>query len=405
MRRAARLALILCIAASLGACGSGSDTSSGAKPGETKPGSSDWMSWVKLSNGPPFRIEVVSATSGVYSRAGDELRVGAGQAVDDYNLRDGIIGRAVTLRAADDKCDPKYAQAIARGIAAQHIGIVVGHLCPAATIAAASVYSENHILLLAPTTTDPALTDEAAARGSIDIIRVAPRDDQQGPLLAKHIRDRYPGASVALVSDGTPYGQTITGSTRQALLAAGVHLVLDETVVPAPAADASLVERLKAAQAGVVIYGGATADGARLLLEMRRQGSKAAFGGGNTLFAPEFWSIAGSAAEGAFTAWLPDPTSIMVGALQPLSSADAGLTSGLGTGINGYTLYAYAAVQVFAQAAARAKSIDPIQVAKAIRQGSYDTIVGTLTFDAKGDAQGLGFTIYAWHNGGYVTFN
>lgn len=406
MRCASRAALVLCALATLAACG-GSGSKSAAPPGTAaaKSDSSSWLPDIKLSGGKPFYIALVSATTGPYARQGDELRAGVGQAVDDLDANGGVLDRVMVMRPVDDRCDPKYAQAIARGIAAQHIQIVIGHLCPAATLAAADIYGEAGILLLAPTTTDDALTDDAAARGRIDIVRVAPRDDEQGALLAHHLRTAYPNAPVALVSDGTEYGKTIVDSTRRALVAAGVHPVLDETVVPASEAYASLVGRMKAAGVGAVIYGGASADGAHLLLEMRHQGLAAAFGGGSLLFAPQFWTVAQSAAEGTFMPWLPDPAKIMSGTLQPYAGNRGGYSSGLGMGIQGYTLYGYAAVQVFAQAATRANSIDPLAVAKAIRQGSYQTVIGRLTFDAKGDAQGLGFVLYAWHNGGYVSFN
>jgi branched-chain amino acid transport system substrate-binding protein len=401
MWHALRAAMILSLVAALAACGSSSDQ---GKSDSAQPDAAKSHAWYEWGSHPPIQIAAVAPMSGKLSRAGNELIDGVVQATDVLTTQGGVVDTVVTLHRTDDRCDPTYAQAVARGLALQHVNIVVGHLCPAATLAAAPIYSESNILLLAPTTTDPALTDDAAARGSIDIIRVAPRDDAQGAVLAKHILAHYPGASVALVQDGTPYGRTIVDATRNALAAAGVRPVLDETVVPAPEADASLVGRLKAAQASVVIYGGTAADGAALLLEMRRGGLKSAFGGGNSLFAPDFWHLAGSAAEGAFTAWLPDPVSIMKGTYQPIVTNSGGVMGGLGTGVTGYTLYAYAAVQVFAEAAQRAKSLDPLVVAKAIREGSYDTVLGRLSFDAKGDARGLGFTIYAWHDGGYVTF-
>ena len=48
----------------------------------------------------------------------------------------------------------------------------------------------------------------------------------------------------------------------------------------------------------------------------------------------------------------------------------------------GYTLFTYAAVKVWADAAKKANSIEAAKVAAALRQGTYDSAVGPLTYDA-----------------------
>ena len=56
----------------------------------------------------------------------------------------------------------------------------------------------------------------------------------------------------------------------------------------------------------------------------------------------------------------------------------------------GYTLFTYAAVKVWADAANKAKSTDAAAVAAALRTGTYDSAVGPLTYDAEGRHQGSG---------------
>ena len=67
----------------------------------------------------------------------------------------------------------------------------------------------------------------------------------------------------------------------------------------------------------------------------------------------------------------------------------------------GFTLYAYAAVQVFAEAVRRAGSIDLGALVKVLHEGAYDTVLGPVTFDEKGDVRGFRYEMYRWHDGRY----
>jgi ABC-type branched-subunit amino acid transport system substrate-binding protein len=67
----------------------------------------------------------------------------------------------------------------------------------------------------------------------------------------------------------------------------------------------------------------------------------------------------------------------------------------------GYVMYAYAAMQLFAQAAEQAKSVKYADLEKAMRGGSFDTVIGKLSFDAKGDNKLPGFMVYQWKGGQY----
>ncbi len=68
----------------------------------------------------------------------------------------------------------------------------------------------------------------------------------------------------------------------------------------------------------------------------------------------------------------------------------------------GYVLYTYAAVQVWAQAAQKANSTDPKKVAAAMHTGTWQTVLGPITFDKKGDVTVSDYVFYIWANGSYA---
>jgi branched-chain amino acid transport system substrate-binding protein len=67
----------------------------------------------------------------------------------------------------------------------------------------------------------------------------------------------------------------------------------------------------------------------------------------------------------------------------------------------GYTLYAYAAIQIFSEAAKKAGSTSLESIEKTLHQSTYETVLGPITFDAKGDVNGLHYLMYRWHNQRY----
>jgi branched-chain amino acid transport system substrate-binding protein len=55
---------------------------------------------------------------------------------------------------------------------------------------------------------------------------------------------------------------------------------------------------------------------------------------------------------------------------------------------------------VWSQAATKAGTTDPQKVAAAIKAGSWDTVLGKMSFDKKGDMTALGWAVYKWDRSG-----
>ena len=68
----------------------------------------------------------------------------------------------------------------------------------------------------------------------------------------------------------------------------------------------------------------------------------------------------------------------------------------------GYTLYTYAAIQAWAQAAEKAGSTDLDAVIEALHGNQFETVLGPIGFDDKGDVEGASYVMYEWDDGQYV---
>ena len=67
----------------------------------------------------------------------------------------------------------------------------------------------------------------------------------------------------------------------------------------------------------------------------------------------------------------------------------------------GYVLYTYAAIQVFAQAAEAAGNTDMDKILKVMNSTKFATVLGELGFDGKGDVSLPGYVFYIWKDGNY----
>lgn len=337
-------------------------------------------------------LALVGPMTGQYSSFFDQMKHGAQAAVAAINASGGIKGQKIVLELEDDACDPKQAVAAANKVTSANAGGIIGHFCSSSSIPASEVYAEAGIPMISPGSTNPKLTD----RGMKSVFRTCGRDDQQAAIAATAIVTKKLGSKIAIVDDKSTYGKGLADGVRSALNAKGVKQVLDDTVTQGDKDFSTIISRLKAANVDFVFYGGYFAEAGLLLRQAREQGLKATFMGGDGVAATEFGSIAGPASDGFLMTFYPDPRNNPGAAAIVKSFRDAKYEP------EGYTLYTYAAVTAYADAAKRAGSTEGGKVTDELHKGSYDTVLGKMAFDAKGDPNMEPFVVYVWKDGKYT---
>jgi branched-chain amino acid transport system substrate-binding protein len=119
--------------------------------------------------------------------------------------------------------------------------------------------------------------------------------------------------------------------------------------------------------------------------------------GSDALITEYFWHVAGPTAVGVRFVSMADPRA------NGNASANVEQLRAEGYEPEGQTLYSYATVQVWAQAVEKAGTVEPKAVAAALRAHTFDTVLGTIGFDAKGDGTGYEpFVWYVWREGNYA---
>lgn len=338
-------------------------------------------------------IGVAGPMTGEFAPLGGQMRDGVEQAVADINAAGGVNGERLTLQAVDDACNARKADAGANTLVGAGAKLVVGHLCLKASIAGAAVYAAARVIQISPGTTFAGFTDNRAGPG---VFRLAGRDDAQGTFAGAMIARRYAAANVAVVDDTTAYGKALADAAAAALDSAGKQIVLRDTYAAGGKEYNTLVSRLQAAAVDVLYLGGANPEAAIIAKAMKARGMAATIVGGDTLLAHDYADLAGDAANGTLVSYPADPRQI------PAAATVAAAFAARGTDPVGYVLPAYAAVQAWAAAAKVAASTDFDRVASALAVGTFDTVVGGVAFDEKGDLRGPRYDWYVWKGGDYA---
>jgi branched-chain amino acid transport system substrate-binding protein len=340
-------------------------------------------------------VGTVGPMTGPLSIFGEEMKQGASQAVADINAAGGVLGQKVVLDIADDACDPKQAVAVANQFAGKNVALVAGHFCSSSSTAASKVYSQERIVEISPASPNPHFTDERPGPG---IMRVSDRDDEQGAVAGKFLADRFKDKNVAIVDDRSNYGKGLADETRKAMNAAGKTEVLNDSYNAGEKDYSALVSKLKAANVDVLYIGGYHTEAGLIAREMRDESMRTILVSGDALVTDEYWQVAGDAGEGTLMTFPPDPRKNVAAAPVVAGFRAKGIEP------EGYVLYTYAALQAWAQAAAIAGSTDFEPVVAELAKGTFRTVLGDVSFDAKGDVKLPGYVFYEWKNGKYDYF-
>jgi branched-chain amino acid transport system substrate-binding protein len=176
---------------------------------------------------------------------------------------------------------------------------------------------------------------------------------------------------------------------------AGMKEVVNDEITAGEKDYSALVSKLKAANVDVIYFGGYHPEAALIIKQSREQGLNAQLLSGDSLNTQEFATLAGDAANGVMFTNAAEARN--------LPSAKSVVEEFRKNGFEpeGYTLSTYAAIQAYAMAVAKAGTTDPEKIAATLRSQPWETIIGKLAFDAKGDLTSSTYVWYVFKDGKY----
>lgn len=332
----------------------------------------------------------VGPTTGQFAELGEQVRQGAQQAVDDINAQGGLNGEKLIFEMVDDQCEDDEALATANRLTGRGAALVVGHFCSRSSITASPVYAESKIIQISPATSNPRFTDERPGPG---IFRTYGRSDQQGAIIGKMLADKFGVANIAIAQDGTAYGKGLAEATRSALSGAGKKERIYEQIEPGQNDYSDLIDKLRQSEVDVLFFSGYHNEAAVIARQLRSSGLNTQLIAGDSLFTDDFWLAAGSAGEGTIVAASPDPRNLPANTPLSVRFREKNVEP------EGYVYYAYAAVEAWAEAVRAAGSSEFDAVIEKLASEPYETVLGEISFDEKGDVDIPAFVFYQWQDG------
>jgi len=342
-----------------------------------------------------IKIGIAGSHSGDLASYGLPTVKAAELVVKDVNAKGGLLGRKVELVIEDEACKPELATNAATKLVSGKVVAVIGHICSGATKAALRTYKDANIITISPSATNPELTQSGQYP---NFFRTIAPDDAQAKLVVDFALNTLKLKKIAVIHDKGDYGKGFAEYTKKYLDQSGkAQVVLFEGITPGAVDYSAIVQKIKHSGADGVIYGGYHPEAASVIQQMRKKGMKTLFISDDGVKDQTFIKVAGKYAEGVYASGPRDTTK------NPLAIAaiDAHKKA-YGTEPGAFYLNAYSATIALLNAISKAKSTQYEAVSKALRTYKVDTPLGKISFNNKGDAIGVGFSMYQVKNGAYV---
>jgi branched-chain amino acid transport system substrate-binding protein len=312
----------------------------------------------------------------------------------DLNAKGGVNGMPVEIEAVDDQCKPEQATNAATKIVADKVTIVLGHICSGATKAALPIYKDAKVIVMSPSATSTELTQGGAYP---NFFRTISYDLIQGKAAAEFATGQLKLKKVAVIHDKGDYGKGFAESAKKAIEDGKVaKVVLFEGITPGGVDYSAVIQKIKASGADAVLFGGYHPEASKIVIQMHQKGLKIAFVSDDGVKDDTFIKTAGADAEGVYAT---GPQILADNAVYKKAVEDHKKEFGAEPGA--FFPQAYAAAQALLNAVAKAGSTDYDKVVAALQNEYIETPVGKIKFDAKGDAEGVSFSVYQVKDGKY----
>lgn len=380
MKSKAFLALALALVAA--GCGDKKDESAGGKAASGK------------SESGPIKIGVAGPKTGKEAKNGQDLIEGTTLAVEDWNAKGGVIGRKIEIVVRDDEALDKNATAVATELIDAGVAGVVGHFNSGCTMPASENYHDAHVPVITPASTNVKVTD----RGYRDVFRVCGRDDQQGRTAAEFVAGTLKLKKVAILDDRSAYGKGLADMFEKGL-GARVQVTSHDGFDKESDNFRPYLTKIKESGAELIYFGGIYHQAVPLIQQARDMGITAPLMAGDGVhgYQAEFLDKLGPLAEGTYTTF-PN-----VEAAPGYAAFTRKYKDRFKAESGPYAIYSYAAASIILESIHNAGTTDGAKVADAIHAGSFDTPVGKIEFDEKGDIKATGYyTVWVVKGGKHV---
>jgi branched-chain amino acid transport system substrate-binding protein len=339
----------------------------------------------------PIKIGFGMALTGGLAANGKSALVAMQIWRDDINAKGGLLGRTVELVYYDDQSNPSTVPGIygklldvdkvdlvvggyATNMIAPAMPVVIQHNMAFISLLGLAVNSEFHYpryFAMIPTGPDPKV---AFSKGFFDVAA------------AQETKPK----TIAIVAADAEFARNAADGARQNAKAAGLQIVYDKTYPPSTVDYTPIVRAIQATNPDILYVGSYPPDTAGMVRAINEIGlnTKLCCGGMVGLQSAALKTQLGSLLNGMvnYDFWLPAATMQFPGVMDLLKKYQAKAPAE-GVDALGYYMppYAYAYLQVLAEAVEGTKGLDQEKLATYMHGHTFKTVAGDIAFGENGE--------------------
>jgi branched-chain amino acid transport system substrate-binding protein len=342
-----------------------------------------------------IRMGVTGAHSGDLASYGIPSVKAAELVAKKFNAKGGVLGKQVELVVEDDQCKTEVAVNVATKMLTEDVDVVLGHICSGPCKATLGIYATKGLILMSPSATNTDLTKSGQHN---NFFRTIAPDDAQAKTQIDFCLDKLKAKTIAIVHDKGDYGKGLAEFAKAFLEKdSRGDLVLYEGITPGAVDYSAVINKVRRSKADVLLYGGFHPEASKLIQQMRRKNMKTLFISDDGVKDITFIKVAGKYAEGVYATGPMDTTQnpMAIAAIEEHRKT-------YGSDPGAFFLNAYAAATAMLEGIQIAGTSDFDALSKTLRSNYFETPLGRISFDERGDAIGVGFAVYQVQDGQYV---
>jgi branched-chain amino acid transport system substrate-binding protein len=329
-----------------------------------------------------IKIAVAGPMTGDNAEYGKGFVNAANMMVDQWNAKDGVLGKKIEVVPYDDKNSGEEAASIAQKIVSDKdiIG-VIGHFASGVSMAAAPTYQENKVIEISPSASHP----DYSGMGTYIFRNNTVINVEAAAGLDMAIND-LGKKNIGIISIKTDWGTSTSAIVKKLVTekaSTGVKVVAHEEVMEGSDDYSPAITKLNAAGADVVICVGMYNLVAPVSKQYKQVNPNIAVVGFSNAYSQQLLDLGGKAVEG-----LRFPVIFFSGSENPkVKTYVDEYKKRFGSTPSALTSQAYDSVGILLQAIKTAGTTDRAKVRDAVAAIKYDGVTGNTVFNEKRDVQ------------------
>ena len=297
-------------------------------------------------------------------------------AADEINQAGGINGHPIDIVIEDDKGSPEEAAQITRKLIDRYKVIaIIAAGASGNSLAAAPKAQSAHVPLIAPSSTNPAVTQAGDY-----IFRACFIDAFQGEVMAKFAAKTLKAKKAAILLDfNSPYSRGLTEFFEFSFAKLDGHIVLKQSYSQGDANYRGQLSAIKAANPDVIYIPGYYGDVALIARQARQLGLTVPLLGADGWDAPELWELGGDALNGSYISnhySADDPSETIQKFVHGYRQRNGNLTP------DAHAALAYDALRFLAEAIQRAETTEGPKLRQALAETkNFAGVTGIISMD------------------------